>query len=448
MKTRLYVETWGCQMNRHQSEGIAGLLRRAGYALADDLEDADVVLFNGCMVRQKAEEKVYGRIGAVVEEKRRRDLLLGVGGCLGQIRGESLLERFPAIDFVFGARGHEMLPELIERTLEDRRRRADAPEDAPIDEVPHVRSSPVTAMVTITEGCSNFCSYCIVPYARGPMRSRRPEAIYGEVEDAVASGHREILLLGQNVNSYGHDHPEFGDFPSLLGRVAGIGTDRVRFTSSHPRDLTRNVLETIASTPNVCPHLHVACQSGSNAILRAMNRGYTKDRFLGIMESARKIVPGINITTDLIVGFPGEDEAGFVESMDLVERGRFGSIFVAKYSPRPGTKSASLVDDVPEAEKSQRLRRVLDRQRAIALEENERFIGQDVEVLIEGEARGGAWLGRAADHRTVVIHGDRRPDGPGPGDLVTVRVEAATSASLSGVALVPVVSVPLGKEGP
>jgi len=445
MEKRLHIETWGCQMNRHQSEGIAGVLLRVGYQLADGLEDADVVIFNGCMVRRKAEEKVYGRIGAVVEEKRGRDLLLGVGGCIGQVRGEALLKRFPAIDFVFGAGGHESLPGLIERADVGRSRPIALADGETIDEVPFFRSSPVTAMVTITEGCSNFCSYCVVPIARGPMRSRTPERILAEVEEAVASGLQEVLLLGQNVNSYGRDRPEFGDFVSLLGRVAALGPARVRFTSSHPRDLPIELLEAMALTPNLSPHLHVACQSGSDAILKAMHRGYTKDAFLTMADRARATVPGINLTTDLIVGFPGETDVDFRESIDLIERGRFGSIFVAMYSPRPGTRSAGFEDDVPEDEKKRRLHEVLELQRRIALEENERFIGRDVDVLIEGETRAGALYGRAADHRTVVLDGETSSGRHAPGDLVPVRIEAAASASLSGVALLPILSGPSAK---
>jgi len=426
MKRRLYVETWGCQMNLHQSEGIKGVFRRAGYALVDSITEADVVLFNGCMVRQKAEEKVYGRIGAVVEEKRRRDLILGVGGCLGQIHREGLLARFPAIDFVFGSGGHDRLPTLVELAAGGERH-VGVEEGYGIDETPFVRSGPVTAMVTIAEGCSNFCSYCIVPFARGPLRSRNPEAVLREVEEAISSGYREVLLLGQNVDSYGRDRPEYGDFPSLLERVARTGIDRIRFTSSHPRDMTERVLKTIASHRNVCRHLHLACQSGSDQVLRAMRRGYSRERFLEIVRSAREIVPGINITTDIIVGYPGESERDFAQTMELLEEGRFGSVFVAMYSPRPLTESAKLPDDVPLTVKRGRLQRVLDLQRRIALEENERLIGREVEVLIEGEARDGTVYGRADDHRTVVLAGELDP-----GDLVTVRIDAASSSSLFG----------------
>jgi len=417
-------------MNLHQSEGIRGVFRRAGYTLVDSIAEADVVLFNGCMVRQKAEEKVYGRIGAVVEEKRRRRLILGVGGCLGQIHGDLLLKRFSAVDFVFGSNGHVALPSLVESVLAGERPVVMG-DGCGIDEGPFVRFSRVSAMVTISEGCSNFCSYCIVPFARGPLRSREPDRIVREVEEAFSSGYREVLLLGQNVDSYGRDRPEYGDFASLLDRVAATGIERIRFTSSHPADMTDRVLEAIASHRNVCRHLHLACQSGSDRILEAMRRGYTRERFVSIVRAAREIVPGINVTTDIIVGFPGETEEDFARTIDLLEECRFGSVFVAMYSPRPLTESGRLPDDVPSEVKRERLGRVLDLQRRIALEENERFIGREVEVLIEGEARGGAVYGRADDHRTVVAAGDLAV-----GDLATVRIEAASPPSLFGGAAV------------
>jgi len=430
MEKRVYIETWGCQMNLHQSEGIAGVMLRAGYTLVGTLESADVVLFNGCTVRQKAEEKVYGRIGAVVAEKRRRELLLGVGGCLGQIHGAALLKRCPAIDILFGTRGHAALPALIDRVRRDGRPHAGVDERTEIDEIPFHRSSQVRAMVTITEGCSNFCSYCIVPYARGPMRSRVPDRILAEVEEAVAGGFGEVLLLGQNVNSYGADREDYGTFKQLLRRVAEIGVTRLRFTSSHPRDMSIGVLETMAAFPNICNHLHLACQSGSDRILKEMNRGISRAGFLKVVEEARDIVPGINVTTDLIVGYPGETEDDFKATMDLMERVRFGSVYAAKYSPRPGTRSARQVDDVPTSTKEERLSQVLSRQREIALEENERRIGEDASVLIEGEARGG-FYGRADDHRTIIVAGS-----VSIGDVVLVRVTAASAASLSGAMLV------------
>ena len=432
MNKRLYVETWGCQMNRHVSEGIHGVLEAVGYTPVDRLEDADVAIFNTCMVRQKAEEKVYGRIGAVVEEKRQRRLLLGIGGCLPQVRGEALLERFPAIDFLFGSTDLAALPDLI-AGLEGGARRAHLPAPTGIDEVPARRSNRVTGMVTITQGCSNACSYCIVPAARGPLRSRSPEAILAEVIALARSGYPEVLLLGQNADSYGKDNPAYGGFADLLDRVARAGIPRVRFTTSHPRDLTQRVIDVMATRSAVCKHLHLACQSGSDRLLAAMRRGYTRAAFLEIAAAARRAIPEINLTTDLIVGYPGETDADFRETVALIEQVRFGSIFVAKYSPRPGTRSARLPDDVPGAVKEERLQSVLGLQRAIALKENEAWIGRTVEVLVEGRTRRGALYGRAEDHRTVVFPGDIAV-----GSFVEVRIETASAAALNGSPAIPV----------
>jgi len=427
---RVHIETWGCQMNLHQSEGLAGVMLTAGYELVDRIELADVVLFNGCMVRQKAEEKVYGRIGAVVEEKRQRDVTLGVGGCLGQVHGKSLLDRFETIDFVFGSSGHDSVPDLVERVRAQASRIVACGLPSGIDETPFVRRSPVQAMVTITEGCSNHCSYCIVPHARGPMRSRAPEPILHEVEAALDAGASEVLLLGQNVNAYGRDRPEYGTFAALLTRVAETEIRRVRFTTSHPRDMTDDVIDVMASAENVCGHLHLPAQSGCDRILKAMNRGYTVDRYLEIVDAARTRVEGLNVTTDLIVGYPGETEAEFQQTMALIDRVRFGSVFAAKYSPRPLTRSIRVEDDVPKSVKGERLERVLLRQRRIALEENRRFIDREVEVLFEGTARGGGMVGRADDHRTVVARGGTI------GRFAAVRIEGATTSGLSGSVLI------------
>lgn len=429
METRVHIETWGCQMNLHQSEGIAGVLASAGYAIEENLDRADVVIFNGCMVRQKAEEKVFGRVGAVVEEKRKRAVLLGVGGCLGQIHGKALLKRFASIDFVFGSSGHQALPGLIERARTQRI--TELSEPVFDTESTARRKSQVSGMVTITEGCSNFCTYCIVPYARGPMRSRPRDLILKEVEHLCGDGYREVLLLGQNVNSYGTDRTGHGDFAGLLTAVARTGISRVRFTTSHPKDMSETVFRVMVREPNVCHHLHLACQSGSDNVLRAMNRRYDRNHYLSIAKMGRDLLPDLNITTDLIVGFPGETNDDFERTMDLIERVRFGSIFAAKYSPRPMTRGAGLPDDVTASVKEERLERVLSRQRTIALEENRRFIGREIEVLIEGVARNGELYGRADDHRTVMCQGDSDV-----GEFVTVRVEGTSASSLSGGILV------------
>ncbi|MEI6171172.1 MAG: tRNA (N6-isopentenyl adenosine(37)-C2)-methylthiotransferase MiaB [bacterium] len=428
MGTRIYIETWGCQMNLHQSEGMAGVLERAGHAIVDRLEDADVVLFNGCMVRGKAEEKLLGRIGAVVEEKRRRDVVFGVGGCFGQVHGDSLFARSRAIDFVFGTRQHLALPDLIDQARRNKRASLlSAANDASLEETPFRRTSAVTAMVTITEGCSNACAYCVVPPARGPMRSRDLEAILAEVRSVVRDGHRQVLLLGQNVNAYGRDRPAVGNFARLLERVSAAGPARIRFTSSHPRDMTQEILDVMAGHANVCRHLHLALQSGSDRVLGAMNRGYGRDSFFRIAEAARRTLPGINLTTDLIVGFPGETASEFEETLDVVREVRFGSIYAAKYSPRPLTRAAELPDDVSRDEKERRLARVLEVERAIAAEENVRFVGRTLTVLVEGEADGGRHFGRADDHRTVVVEGE-----VDVGELALVTILRASASALTG----------------
>ncbi len=432
MRKRLYIETWGCQMNLHQSEGIAGVLEERGFSLTESLPEADLVLFNTCAVRQKAEEKVYGRIGAIQEQKTRREVLFGVGGCLAQLRGEALLKRFPAIDFLFGTADLAALPSLLEEVEAGCTRLAHLPTPSGTEEVPYRRRSSVTAMVTISEGCSNFCSYCVVPSARGPLRSRPPEEVLAEVEDLVRKGYKEVVLLGQNVDSYGKDQSEYGDFASLLSRAAETGIPRLRFLTSHPRDLTRGVIDAIARHENVCNHLHLACQSGSDRVLAAMNRGYTRAEFLSIVERARKAVEGLNVTTDLIVGYPGETEEDFRATMDLVEEVRFGSIFAAKYSPRPGTRSAGLEDDVPAAVKDARLQELLVREREIAREENEWRVGEVVDVLVEGRTREGELYGRTDDHRTVTARGEAKA-----GEFVPVLIEGASAATLAGRALAP-----------
>jgi len=416
-------------MNLHQSEEIRGILVHAGFEIVDDLARADVVLFNGCMVRQKAEEKVYGRIGAVAEEKRKRPVLLGIGGCLGQIHGDALLRRLQSVDFVFGSGGHDALPSLIERARAERMVGL-APQTF-ADEILARRASSVSGMVTITEGCSNFCAYCIVPYARGPMRSRPKSLILSEIEALHGAGYQEVLLLGQNVNAYGTDRTDVGTFAELLKDVAQSGIPRVRFTTSHPKDMSDEIVRVMKQEEAVCPHLHLACQSGSDKVLEAMRRGYDREHFLRVVERARERVPGLNLSTDVIVGFPGETERDFEQTMDLVDRVRFGTIFAAKYSPRPRTRAGQWEDDVPSETKKRRLERLLDRQRTIAREENEQFIDREVEVLIESEGRAGTWIGRTRDHRTVVCRGSA-----GIGDMASVRIDGASAASLSGGILV------------
>ena len=435
MNKSVYIKTWGCQMNFHQSEGIAGVLERAGFRITNSLTDADVILFNTCMVRQKAEEKVFGQLGNVEQLKSQKRVLFGIGGCIAQARGESLLRRFPVVDFLFGVAGLDNLPRLLLEVEEKGKRIAHLPSPYAIDEIPFRREGSIKAMVNITKGCSNSCSYCIVPHSRGPLHSREPEKILAEVRALADSGYKEVLLLGQNVDSYGRDRTEYGEFAELLAQVADVGIPRVRFTTSHPRDMTERVIQTIAEHESICNHIHLACQSGSDRVLSLMNRGYTRSDFLSIVNKARILVRGINITTDLIVGHPGETEGDFRATLELLDEGRFGAVFVAEYSPRPGTRSTRLADDVPIEAKNERLQEILIRQREITLEENHKRIGDRIEVLVDGRNRKGMSYGRSDDHRMVIL--DREV---GAGTFVLAHIEAASAASLTGRVLMSAVT--------
>lgn len=433
---RFYIYTWGCQMNEHKSEGMAGVLARAGYLPADDLAHADVVLFNTCMVREKPVHKIISEAGVIAQLKEKNpDLLLGVGGCAAQALKEKLFRRSPAIDFVFGSSNISQIPELIEQA---RARRAlgkpawvMAVDKIPdkIEDLPFLRASRFQAKVTIAEGCSNFCSFCIVPYTTGLLRSRLPGDILAEVSELAQQGYKEVQLLGQNVDSYGKDlkDPDI-NFANLLRALTEIPIPRIRFTSSHPQDITNDVIAVLGEENNICEHVHMAVQSGSNRVLAEMRRGYTKERFLELVRELRE--RGVNVTTDIIVGFPTETEEDFQETVDLVKRARFGGAFIFKYSPRPKTVAFyKYRDTVPEDEKQRRLEVLLTLQKQITDEENRKRVGQIVEVLVESPARSqGFVMGKTRDHRTVVFEGASDLIG----ELVHVKITQGSVAGLTG----------------
>lgn len=421
------VLTWGCQLNRHRSEEIEGVLEKAGYTLVERPEDADVVILNTCMVRQRAEDKVIGRVGELSRFKS-RGLLIGVGGCMAQGRKEELFRLAPASDFAFGTGDIARLPELIARA-ERGERPAHFPPPTALERLPVRRRNPFQAYVTVAEGCSHSCSYCIVPFVRGPLRSRPLPEVVAELWELAERGYQEVTLLGQNVDAYGRDLRDGTDFSRLLREAAKVPIPRIRFTSSHPAYMTDDTIAAMAEGGNICEHVHLAVQSGSDRILKAMRRGYGRETFLKIVERLREAIPGVNITTDVIVGFPGETEADFEATLSLIREVRFGTVYVAAYSPRPYTRAAELPDSVPSEEKSRRLEEVLRLTRRIARELHEERVGREVEVLVEGRLPDkGLYHGKTRDFRTVLFPGEEEL----VGRLVQVRVEGATPGAMLG----------------
>jgi len=432
MATGLYhVTTFGCQMNVHDSERIAGLLEAAGYRAQDPAAGvaADVIVFNTCAVRENADNRLYGTLGHLRPLKDEHPgMQIAVGGCLAQKDRAEVLRRAPWVDVVFGTHNLASLPVLLERSRvlsEAQVEIAESLERFP-STLPSRRSSPHSAWVAISVGCNNTCSFCIVPTLRGVEKDRRPAEILSEIAALVADGVVEVTLLGQNVNSYGVEFGDRGAFAALLRSCGQIeGLSRVRFTSPHPRDFTTDVLEAMAGTPNVMPHLHMPLQSGSDAVLRAMRRSYRAARYLALVSEVRQWMPEAAITTDIIVGFPGETERDFQATLDVVERAELDAAFTFQYSPRPGTDAAVLPDQVPAEVVSERYRRLQDLVESMALARNEALVGRAVEVLLHDVARGPRLTGRARDGRLVHVRD------PGPwedgqllaaGDCVTVRV--------------------------
>lgn len=435
---RVFIHTFGCQMNKLDSELVLAVLGGHGYAPAVTAEEADVILFNTCSVRQRAEEKVYSRLGLLRTAKQRRpELVIGVLGCMAQRAGEEILRRVPHVDFVCGTGALARLPTLIEEAAAGRRLAAlEMNGGVDIRRQPGYRPLKHQAYVSIMRGCDNYCSYCVVPYLRGPEVSRQPEDILAEVQMLAADGCREIILLGQTVNAYGKSLGRPGvSLATLLAQVGAIaGIARVRFITSHPAYMTPELLEAMAVVPTVCEHLHLPAQSGSNRILQAMNRRYTREEYLDIVARARERVPGITFASDFIVGFPGETEADFEATADLVRQVHFQNCFIFRYSPRPGTRAATLPDDVPPREKARRNQILLKIQEEISRVENERLIGQVVEILVDGpsETDASRLHGRTRHNHIVVLEPTASGHCVRAGDLIRVRITACTPLTLFG----------------
>ncbi|GAB3041347.1 tRNA (N6-isopentenyl adenosine(37)-C2)-methylthiotransferase MiaB [Sediminivirga luteola] len=429
------VRTYGCQMNVHDSERLSGLLSDAGYHPAEAGAQADVVVFNTCAVRENADNRLYGNLGRLKEIKREHPgLQIAVGGCLAQKDRDTIVQRAPWVDVVFGTHNMGSLPALLERARHNAEAQVEILESLEQfpSTLPTKRESAYAGWVSISVGCNNTCTFCIVPSLRGKEKDRRPGDILAEVEALVADGVIEVTLLGQNVNSYGAEFRDRGAFAKLLRAAGQIeGLERLRFTSPHPAAFTDDVIAAMAETPSVMPQLHMPLQSGSDRILKVMRRSYRSSRFLGILDRVRAAIPNPAITTDIIVGFPGETEEDFQQTLDVVEQSRFAQAFTFQYSRRPGTPAADLPEQLPKEVVQERFERLVALQDRIAREENEKLIGSEVEVLIaEGEARkadSGRLSGRARDNRLVHVALPEGASTPRPGDMVTTRVTAAGS---------------------
>ncbi len=432
MVSRSYtIRTYGCQMNVHDSERMAGLLEAAGYAKADPerADEADVVVFNTCAVRENADNRLYGNLGHLRPAKTARPgMQIAVGGCLAQKDRAEIVRRAPWVDVVFGTHNVHALPVLLERARHNETAQVEIAEALEVfpSTLPARRESAYAGWVSISVGCNNTCTFCIVPSLRGTERDRRPGDVLAEVEALAAEGVLEVTLLGQNVNSYGVEFGDRGAFAKLLRACGAVpGLERVRFTSPHPRDFTSDVIAAMAETPNVCPQLHMPLQSGSDDVLRRMRRSYRSTRYLAILDEVRAAVPDAAITTDIIVGFPGETEQDFAATLDVVRAARFASAFTFQYSPRPGTPAASLPDQLPKAVVQERYERLVAVQEEISWAANRALEGRVVEVLVAaGEGRKDAATrrlsGRARDGR--LVHFAPGDAAVRPGDVVEVTV--------------------------
>jgi tRNA-2-methylthio-N6-dimethylallyladenosine synthase len=438
-----YIETFGCQMNVHDSEKVAGVLMGRGLEPVDDPERADVVLYNTCSIREKAAQKVFSRLGAF--KRQHSEKVIGVLGCVAQQEGEKFFERAPQVSLVCGSASYSKLPALLDQLGEGNRRVTglDLDTDDCFETELTRRDNPFRAYLTIIEGCDKACSYCVVPMTRGPERSRPADRILEECRRLVGDGYTEIQLLGQTVNSWRDSSPLGLTFAGLLGRVAEVsGVRRVRFTTSHPRDFTPDIVEAIDAYPALCDHIHLPVQCGSNAVLERMLRTYTREQYLEKIDCIRRARRDISVSTDMIVGFCGETETDFKETLSLLDRVGYDQVFSFKYSRRPKTSAGAWADDVPEEEKGRRLGELQERQRQIQLQRNQALLGREFEVLVDGyQTRLGQTVGRTTSNRVVNFPGEPewvghyfhvRVTSAGPNSLVGERVLAGEETGAHG----------------
>jgi len=426
---KVFVKTYGCQMNVHDSEKLLGVLATIGYNPASSEEEAHLVILNTCAVREKAEHKVYSELGRLKKLKK-NGVVIGVCGCVAQKEGKALLERMPFVDFVVGPRNIYSLPQVLEEVKLGHRVVKTHLNGSCITslELPILRQDPYRAYVTVMEGCDNFCAYCVVPYTRGREISRPSSEIVEEVKRLADQGYLEVTLLGQNVNSYGKGLGEKIDFPGLLERVHQVeGIRWIRFITSHPRDFSERLVKTIAALPKVCEYIHLPAQAGSNRVLERMGRGYTREEYLDKVAMIREHIPKAALTSDFIVGFPGEEEEDFQLTLDLVERVRYEGIFAFRYSVRKGTRAAQWEDNVPLSEKGRRLSQLLQLQDRITEEVSRTYQGKELDVLFYSW-RDGVLEGRTRTNKIVTVLGDKRH----LGDIKKVKIEETRMYQLLG----------------
>ena len=426
---------YGCQGNVSDGERMAGQLKAIGYERTEDMEQADLILINTCCVRETAEDKVYGKIGEIKALKRKKpELIFGIAGCMAQKEGEALIKRAPHIDFVLGTSKVHSLSQTVRRIEAERQHVVDVnltetelPDES---EAPVLRDGKLSAWVPIMYGCNNFCTYCIVPYVRGRERSRLPEDIVKEVEQAARAGYKEVTLLGQNVNSYGKDHKQ-ADFAELLAMVDKVeGIERVRFMTSHPKDLSDRVIEAMAQGRHLCEHIHLPVQHGSSKILKAMNRVYTAEAYKDLVKRIRAALPEVSLTTDLIVGFPGETDEDFEELLNFLKEIRYDAAYTFIYSKRSGTPAAEMEDQVPEDVKKARLQRLMEVQNEISLDINQALLGKTLEVMVEGPSKNdeSVWMGHTRSNKIVLFPQGQEKEG----DFVQVKITSPQTWVLKG----------------
>lgn len=437
MTHRLYhIETWGCQMNTEDSEKLSGMLKNLGYKKAASRDEASLIIFNTCAVRENPEHKVYGNLGLLKALKKQKpELIIAIGGCMMQQSGmaEKIKKSYPFVDIIFGTYNIHRFPELLNNAIQSNSSIIEIwdKETEIIEDIPISHNSTLKAYVTIMYGCNNFCTYCIVPYTRGRERSRTFDSIVSEIEGLAKRGYREITLLGQNVNSYGKDLPDM-NFSKLLRKINTInGIERIRFMTSHPKDLSEDVITAMKECIKVCPHVHLPVQSGSTEILRKMNRGYTKEQYLRLVEKIKSEIPGVALTTDLIVGFPGETEQDFLETLDIVSRVEFESIYTFIYSIREGTPAAKHEDQIPEDIKSARFKRLLELVNKIGEKKTSEYMDKTVEVLVEEPSKLEDFVmsGRTLSGKLVYFSGG---DETLIGKLVNVKITKTQMYTLLG----------------